>query len=279
MSISTNGSIQIDYASIGLSNGSATPTVFYTRQITVPFTVNVQPSPRCTALQILPIPPYPPSATGRHTVVSRTTSLGTLLEEEPSLIDSLGRVDGDESCLLVLEVTNHSSTQVFEINLQQAAADEEATSVHLSGTSLTRRIEAGATVNIAVPVSRFSLGNEDAAKPIPSLSDKQFVIGRDRTTVTEMELFWYRERLIRRLSLNWREAGASRSGYIDMSRLSLTEAMMGALKLPELSITTTLSANGTGLEQDDQGRWPVQCGDFVEVAMRLRNRGCECDLS
>ena len=271
--------MQIDYASIGLANRATTPSVFYTRQVTVPFTVNGQPSAKCTALHILPIPSKSSTAPGQHTDGASITGLGKLLEEDPSLIDSLGRFDGDESCLLVLEVQNNSSTQAFEINLRQASANEQETSTRLPSASMTRRVEAGATVNMVVPVSRFSLSREDAAKAMPSLSDKQFVVGRDRTTPVEMALFWYRERLIRSLSLNWQEADAGRSGYIDMSRRSLTEAMLEALKLPELSITTLLSVSGTGLEQNDQGRWPVHCGDFVEVAMRVRNRGCEFALS
>ena len=271
--------MQIDYASMALTGGASTPTLSYTRQVTLPFTVNVQPSARCTALHILPVSPKPTAASGRHTAGTGFTSIGKLLEEDPFLINSLGRVGGDESCLLVLEVLNTSSTQVFEIDLRQASATEEETSTRLPSTSMIRRVEAGATVNMVLPLPRFSLSSEDAAQPIPSLSDKQFVVGRDRTTAVETELFWYRERLIRSLSLNWREADASRSGYIDMSRLSLTEAMLEALKLPELSIKTTLSVGDAGLEQNAQGCWPVQCGDFVEVVMRVRNRGCEFALS
>lgn len=271
--------MQIDYASIGVSEAPLSPEVFCTRQLTIPFGVMVRPSAKCTALHILPIPTSALSTTRRHATGLNGTSLGRFLEEEPSISDILGEIDGEEKCLLVLEVTNTSSTDAFEINLQHQFAHEHRAPVHSPKAKLTRRVDALATANFALPIQRFSLSSEDVTRPIPTLSDKQFVVGRDRTTSVETELFWYRERLVSGLSLNWRDANASRSGSIDVSRLSLTEAMVAALQIPELSITTTLSVDGIESERDDQGRWLLLCGDFVEMAMRVHNRGGESIFS
>jgi len=60
-----------------------------------------------------------------------------------------------------------------------------------------------------IPVKKFRLSDDLISEPIPTLSDRQFVVGKSRLSIEEeqaqRELFWYREELLKIISARWKE--------------------------------------------------------------------------
>lgn len=58
-------------------------------------------------------------------------------------------------------------------------------------------------------MKKFLLPEEIVSQPIPTLSDRQFVVNKSKLTTTEeknqRELFWYREELFKFIRGRWRE--------------------------------------------------------------------------
>lgn len=64
-------------------------------------------------------------------------------------------------------------------------------------------------IRLVIPIKKILLSEEALAKPIPTLSDRQFVVTQSSLSQTEQhtqrELFWYREELFKIISGRWRE--------------------------------------------------------------------------
>jgi trafficking protein particle complex subunit 9 len=62
---------------------------------------------------------------------------------------------------------------------------------------------------IVLPVKKFLLPEDQVSQPIPTLSDRQFVVTKSNLTQAEeksqRELFWYREELFKFIRGHWRE--------------------------------------------------------------------------
>lgn len=60
-----------------------------------------------------------------------------------------------------------------------------------------------------MPVKKILLSGEQISQPIPTLSDRQFVLVKSNLTSAEekaqRELFWYREELFKAVRGRWRE--------------------------------------------------------------------------
>lgn len=58
---------------------------------------------------------------------------------------------------------------------------------------------------------KFILSEEQLDEPIPTLSDRQFVVSKDKLTEEESKaqraLFWYRETLFKYIHGVWKEVG------------------------------------------------------------------------
>lgn len=69
------------------------------------------------------------------------------------------------------------------------------------------------TARIVLPVKKFLLPGEHISQPIPTLSDRQFVVTKSNLTSAEetnqRELFWYREELFKFIRGHWREVRGS----------------------------------------------------------------------
>ena len=63
--------------------------------------------------------------------------------------------------------------------------------------------------SLFLPVKRFSLSSERSSVPLPTLSDRQFVVSKEQLTQEEerlqRELFWYREELFKIVDATWTE--------------------------------------------------------------------------
>lgn len=66
---------------------------------------------------------------------------------------------------------------------------------------------------MVLSLRKFRLSNDHIAQPIPTLSDRQFVVAKSKLSGNEesqqRELFWYREELFRRVRARWKEVRAS----------------------------------------------------------------------
>lgn len=71
------------------------------------------------------------------------------------------------------------------------------------------RSQTKAGTRILLPVRKFSLPEEDVCKPIPTLTDRQFVVSRsdlsEEQERIQRELFWYREALLEHIQGRWKE--------------------------------------------------------------------------
>jgi len=63
--------------------------------------------------------------------------------------------------------------------------------------------------SIVIPVKKLLLSEEQLSKPIPALSDRQFVVQKSQLSSselkTQLELFWYREELFKCVRGRWLE--------------------------------------------------------------------------
>ena len=62
---------------------------------------------------------------------------------------------------------------------------------------------------LLLPIKRFSIPSSQTQLPLPSLTGRQFVVskmGSAQEKVTRL-LFWYREELLSRLKVTWKEVG------------------------------------------------------------------------
>lgn len=64
-----------------------------------------------------------------------------------------------------------------------------------------------------LPIRKFLLDEDHTSRPIPTLSDRQFVVDKTGLTgsevVAQRELFWYREELFKCVKGRWKEVGLS----------------------------------------------------------------------
>lgn len=59
---------------------------------------------------------------------------------------------------------------------------------------------------LIVPVRRFLLPESESSLPIPSLTNRQFVLTEQVAgDLIQRELFWYREHLFKHVRLGWKE--------------------------------------------------------------------------
>lgn len=68
-------------------------------------------------------------------------------------------------------------------------------------------------------LERITISAEDLARPIPSLSERQFVVAKaERSAEDERrtrELFWYREELLRHVTATWNEVREGQGSWYE----------------------------------------------------------------
>ena len=80
-----------------------------------------------------------------------------------------------------------------------------------AAASIVTTIPPGSMSRIVLPIRKMILTQEEISKPIPTLSDRQFVVTKSDLTDAEQrlqrELFWYREELFKSVQGHWQEVG------------------------------------------------------------------------
>lgn len=81
--------------------------------------------------------------------------------------------------------------------------------------------------SLILPIKKFSLSEGYISRPIPTLSDRQFIVAKSSLTSAEekaqRELFWYREELLRIVCGRWKEVRLCHSPASVSSSFGLPE--------------------------------------------------------
>jgi hypothetical protein len=254
--------VKLDYGFFPNIGPPSTSQKFFTRQISIPFAASVHPCLECQSWDVLLVPGMPTAVKQRHRRNLSITSIGRSLAIDEELEDNLRDLDTDVSCLLTLEVSNLSSRQAFEAVLKGS---------DWLGGKLKERIEPNTTVNLLFPIKKFCLTEEQIQRSVPSFTNKQFIVGKDIISAKELERFWYKEEILRNISLEWREVGTRRTGKCELRQLSLNDEMLSMIKLAELQLDIGVSCDGVTIPPDEKERWNAVAGDFLNLEMRVRN--------
>ncbi|KAG0346519.1 hypothetical protein BG004_001535 [Podila humilis] len=199
----------------------------------------------------------------------------------------------NEYCLLTLDVRNVWTVPVEVAMLVDDSEDGEGLDINKLIKSTTV-IQQGSTQRIILPVRRMVLTTEQLSQPIPTLSNKQFVVARGAALTAEEQalersLFWFREELLKRVVARWTCKDASgRFGKFDLRALRLNRSMLNVLKIEDISFLVRLepteamleeSMKGEGeesvrrgLEQIGSNRWRCPVDQFSQIRFTVVNR-------
>jgi len=115
---------------------------------------------------------------------------------------------------------------------------------------------------MVIPFPRIYLSPEHLAKPIPSLSNRQYVVDKSRKSndqlKTERELFWYRDALLDKLHCTWLEPGSNRSGHLNLRGQGLRPILLEVLKREEVGIVLGIPSG-------------IKTAEFTELSTRVTN--------
>lgn len=151
------------------------------------------------------------------------------------------------------------------------------------------------STRIVVPVKKFRLSEEQLSKPIPTLSDRQFVVNRsklsDAETRIQRELFWYREELFKCIRGRWQEVsvhpqplyilqshqrdpqtGGMRSGDLSLRQQRMTLPMLETLRMETAQVHLSLAPCDDTLPLlQHGGKYHPQPNEFVYLRMKITN--------
>ena len=142
----------------------------------------------------------------------------------------------------------------------------------MSTSSLTAPASSFCThISLVLPVPRRRLPQDDLVKPIPQLSDRQYVVEKTKKTPAQIsaarEAFWYRESLLSSLTASWIEPGSRRSGSMSLRDQIVSGMSLSALRTDDLEVD---------LEAVPLEGPVIRATDFVNVKVKMTNRLGEC---
>ncbi|OSC99049.1 hypothetical protein PYCCODRAFT_1454002 [Trametes coccinea BRFM310] len=234
----TSGAIHISYAYVHRPQASPQEpsNVFHTRQLSYPVLVTVYHMLECQGMDIL-------SYTGATTMISTDDDFDENSPEARARKALLHVGDIADWCIFSIEVRNTYGLP-FEVTFER---NQEGVK-HASVTSL---VPPGSTSRIVLPVKKIALSEEHVSRPIPMLSDRQYVVTTSKLTPAEeraqRELFWYREELFKVVHGRWRENGGTRAGDLSLRQQRMTLPMLEALRVETARVRMTL------VRYDDEG--------------------------
>ncbi|KAI3323231.1 Trs120-domain-containing protein [Xylariaceae sp. AK1471] len=244
----TSGTIQIDYAHLGLPQ-SEIKSQFFTRQVCLDLTVTVNASVELARVDVLPI-----QANVAKSIWDCVGSGGTQKESAAS----------DEQCLLLMDLRNAwpSDMQVC----LKAGKD----------ITIEEHILPGNTNRVAVPIPRLYL--EDPHASLPALNpsrQRQFVVSSSKITPEiergNREAFWYRDKMLESISGTWKTlSGPPREGTIHLRGIRLTPRMIEVIKIDEISID--ISVEDPQSERPQGSENSIFVDEFVQMKLQITNR-------
>ncbi|OBZ75570.1 hypothetical protein A0H81_04217 [Grifola frondosa] len=227
-----SGTIHVSYACVHRRQSTLQEPsdVFHTRQLSYPVLVTVYHMLECHAMDIL-----------SYSEATTTVSAHTELEGDESLEAKARKAllnvgDIADWCLFSVEVRNTYGLP-FEVTFERTKPDTEK-------ASITSLVPPGSTSRIIIPIKKISLSKEDISQPIPTLSDRQYVVNKSKLSTAEekaqRELFWYREELFKAVHGRWRENGGTRSGHLSLRQQRMTLPMLEALRVETARVHMSL---------------------------------------
>lgn len=223
----TSGAIHVSYGHVERETPEDSSDVLYTRQLSYPVVVTVYHMLECHAMDIVPY----------STIISFASSLSDEDSDSPVVHARKALLNvGDVAdwCLFTIDVRNTYGLP-FEVTFERHEPD------YVSTTCL---VPPGSTSRLIIPIKKMLLSEEHISKPIPTLSDRQFVVAKSSLTSSEekaqRELFWYREELFKAVSGRWKESGGTRSGELSLRKQRLTLPMLEALRTETARVEMSL---------------------------------------
>ncbi|KAI8604589.1 TRAPP II complex [Dissophora ornata] len=316
----SSGMIQMDYAYLNRKDDKAAEesSVFVTRQLFSQVLMTVYKTVESLNLDILYLHKR---LSSNFAKVDKRQSVEQLLSKargdavlpgeqiEAAISRRVALGTKNEYCLLTLDVRNVWTVPVEVAMLVDDSEEGEGLDINKLIKSTTV-IQPGNTQRIILPVRRMVLTTEQLSRPIPTLSNKQFVVARGAALSAEdqaMEraLFWFREELLKRVVARWTCKDASgRFGKFDLRTLRLNKSMLNVLKIEDISFLVTLESTAAmrqaeeeeeeeeeekdgekkegklweigqpkrGLEQIGSNRWRCPVDQFAQIRFMVVNR-------
>ncbi|PPR08068.1 hypothetical protein CVT24_010529 [Panaeolus cyanescens] len=249
----TNGTIYVSYAHIGEDDESDS-NIFYVRRVSYPLMVTVYHMLECSGMDILPFPSYPKSSDG-------PLALQAADREHLRIEENTGW------CLFSIEVRNTYGSP-FDVILRRTQSGETV------ATSKTT-IPPGSVSRLVIPIKKMLLDADTLLKPIPTLSDRQFVVAQTSLSHPEQkrqrELFWYREELLKCVQCDWHETGGTRSGELSFREQRMTLSMLDTLRLEIAKLSLTLDTNAKSASDAAVGHYYAEPNEFVTLHASVSN--------
>lgn len=269
----TEGLVRIDYGHVHSSSlgstqtddaGFLTPTTpsatFYTRQITFPVLFTVTHTLECHSLDITHLGHCANNGLSAPEL-NDTNKLEIQEEDNDDLRKALTGENNSAHCLVGLSVANVYGVP-FEVCLSRKGKRAESEDIECR-----RLIPPGATERLIVPIPRKSIPQDTLSQPIPSFSERQYVVDKEKKSASrialERELFWYREALLDMLDLTWTEPGSQRHGSLILRNQILTPSLLQVFRADAVDIRVIL--RGRGKDGD------VRTMDFVDLVVEVTN--------
>ncbi|KAF8163323.1 TRAPP II complex [Crassisporium funariophilum] len=253
-----NGTIHISYAHVDDPNHEDSD-VFYMRQVSYPLMVTVYHMLECYAMDLLPFPSY------QHSQRQRNNN------PETDKINHLNIEDDAGWALFSIEVRN-SYGSPFDVSLVRTQEFE-------SSISSTATIPPGSVSRLVIPIRKLVLDEATLSKPIPTLSDRQFVVAQTSLSQQEQraqrELFWYREELFKCVRGRWHETGGMRTGELSFRTQRMTLPMLETLRLEIAKISMSLDFGDASSENEilrNGARHYPKPNEFVYLRTKVTNQ-------
>ncbi|KAK2466897.1 hypothetical protein APHAL10511_001155 [Amanita phalloides] len=199
------GTVHISYAYVHRSEVETT-NVFHVRQISYSMVVTVYQMLECYGMDVIPFPPY---------------SVARADADEVLLTNELGW------CLFSIDIRNTYGSP-FNVTLERVQDGTDS-------ASTTVTVPPGSTIKLMIPLKRIFLPHHILSKPIPTLSDRQFVVTKSNLSISDeqlqRELFWHREELFKIVRGRWRESEGTRSGELSLRKQRMTLSMLEAIRM------------------------------------------------
>jgi hypothetical protein len=216
----TSAVITIDYSSDPNDGKEGT---MWTRQLTVPINITVNPSIELGSCDILPL---------------------QSCQAFKSIMDS--SCDISDYVLLVADLRN-SWTHPMDVTLWSLVKHGEGQEDEKL-VELTESIYPGRTKRFLIPIKWSPLSFEETERPIPLESRKQYIVDSSVDHGKQMrEVFWNRERLLKLIGGKWSASKGYgqqfREGAVELRGLRLSQKMVNVLRMDRISISMHMTDN------------------------------------
>lgn len=197
--------------------------------------------------------------------------------EDLLVITQQSNDDNDKNpyCLLTLDVRN-TWTIPFDIEFTVDNTDEENQDPG-SHIKSVLTIQPALTKRVVLPLRKLFLSSEERMQPIPSFEpNKQFVVSQAPKMPPEQErarlqMFWYREQLLSRITASWQCRSSGRKGIVNLRpSLRLTTLQLNVLKKQDIEFIVDMTEDGV----QTMGHRQFKClvNSFVHMNVTIVNR-------